>query len=125
MCVRCPPRLNASCPVLRQLRFGRDNVLTSAMGASEARALLVARLPTVRHLNGADVSKKERVESEKRYIRIALAKLASGPREPCFKCASNSLEWLSQITRVSQERRIHSLRETLKRDDHRGDPNSY
>ena len=70
--------LVASCPKLGKLRFGRDNAVTASLGASEARALLVARLPTVRHLNGADVSRKERVEAEKRYVRIATAQVAGG-----------------------------------------------
>ena len=59
--------LALSCPQLTRLRFGRDNAVTSALGASEARALLVARLATVRLLNGAEVSRRERTEAEKIY----------------------------------------------------------
>ncbi|CAH0363984.1 unnamed protein product [Pelagomonas calceolata] len=73
--------LALSCPQLTRLRFGRDNAVTSALGASEARALLVARLATVRLLNGAEVSRRERTEAEKRYIRIAKAKIEQGGSE--------------------------------------------
>jgi len=67
--------LGVSCPLLTRLRFGRDNDIVKTLGASEARALLVARLATVRLLNGAEVSRRERQEAEKRYIRIARAQI--------------------------------------------------
>ena len=74
--------LNAACPLLKRLRFGRDNALTASLGASEARALLVARLPTVVHLNGASVSRKERAEAEKRYVRVAVAQISADRATP-------------------------------------------
>ena len=74
--------LSAACPELRRLRFGRDNAVTAKLGQSEARALLVARVPALTHLNGADVGPKERREAEKRYVRVACAELASGAAKP-------------------------------------------
>ena len=57
------------------------------------------------------------------YADEALQNVRVRAAQGCFKCTS-TLECLSQITRVSQEPRIHSLRETLKRGDHpeSGDP---
>lgn len=69
--------LNGTAPSLRRLRFGRDNEIVAPLAASEARALLVARLPTIVHINGASVSRKERTEAEKRYVRVAAARVAA------------------------------------------------
>ena len=65
--------LTRSCPALRRLRFGHDNPVVRSLGPSEARAFLIARLPGILQLNGADISKKERRDSEKRFLRVSLA----------------------------------------------------
>ncbi|KAJ8598489.1 hypothetical protein CTAYLR_001349 [Chrysophaeum taylorii] len=57
----------------KRLRLGNDNPLSRDLGPSENRAFVIARLPTLLNLNGADVSLKERVEAEKRFLRVAIA----------------------------------------------------
>lgn len=55
-------------PKLVSLRF-TNNPLTRGMGQSEVRQLLIARVAGLTRLNGAEISKKERVEAEKSYVR--------------------------------------------------------
>lgn len=55
-------------PALHALRF-TNNPVTRGMGQSEARQLLVARVALLTRVNGAEVSKRERVEAEKSYVR--------------------------------------------------------
>ena len=74
--------LNCCCPKLERLRFGHDNPVVRCLGPSEARAFLIARVPGLVQVNGADVSKKERVDAEKRYLRVALAHQALQERRP-------------------------------------------
>ncbi|KAJ1457701.1 hypothetical protein M885DRAFT_514727 [Pelagophyceae sp. CCMP2097] len=64
--------LGAAFPRLQRMRFA-DNPVTKQLGASQSRAFVLARVASLRHLNGADVSAKERAEAEKRYVRFALA----------------------------------------------------
>ncbi len=52
---------------LRSLRF-RNNPLTIQLGTGESRASLIGRLATLCSLNGSTISKKERIEAERRYV---------------------------------------------------------
>eukprot|EP00814_Leptocylindrus_danicus_P019299 CAMPEP_0116015104 /NCGR_PEP_ID=MMETSP0321-20121206/6645_1 /TAXON_ID=163516 /ORGANISM="Leptocylindrus danicus var. danicus, Strain B650" /LENGTH=581 /DNA_ID=CAMNT_0003484825 /DNA_START=41 /DNA_END=1786 /DNA_ORIENTATION=+ len=56
------------------LRF-RNNPVTSTLGASESRSSLIARLCNLNFLNSSPVSAKERIEAERRYIRIVAREL--------------------------------------------------
>jgi len=55
-------------PRLVALRF-TNNPLTKTMGQSEVRQILIGRLRRLTRLNGAEISKKERVDAEKSYLR--------------------------------------------------------
>jgi hypothetical protein len=46
------------------------------MGQSEARQLLIARVPTLTRVNGAEVSVRERADAEKSYIRRVARELS-------------------------------------------------
>ena len=52
---------------LQSLRF-RNNPLTNQLGTGEARASLIGRLAALCSLNGSTISKKERIEAERRYV---------------------------------------------------------
>ena len=54
--------------ILTSLRFSNSPV-TSKMGGSEARAVIVARVSRCHFLNASTVSAKERNEAEKMYLR--------------------------------------------------------
>jgi hypothetical protein len=56
---------------LKSVRF-RNNPVTADMGASEARSMVIARLPTLEYLNASVVSVKERMDSERRYVQNVL-----------------------------------------------------
>jgi len=62
-------------PSLSSLRF-TSNPLTKGMGQSEARQLLIARVPTLTRVNGAEVSVRERADAEKSYIRRVARELS-------------------------------------------------
>jgi hypothetical protein len=68
---------------LTNLRLSNNPVLhfTSIGGRVEC----VARVPSLRHLNGADISSHERVDCEIRYLRYAMQRIvdlgAAGPAE--------------------------------------------
>ena len=51
-------------PSLASLRFGKSPI-TSVMGGSEARSVVIARVGRLDYLNGSVVREKERVEAEK------------------------------------------------------------
>ena len=55
-------------PSLTSLRFA-SNPLTKGLGQGEARQLLIAHVPTLTRVNGAEVSVRERVDAEMSYIR--------------------------------------------------------
>eukprot|EP00520_Triparma_pacifica_P017840 CAMPEP_0118652108 /NCGR_PEP_ID=MMETSP0785-20121206/11140_1 /TAXON_ID=91992 /ORGANISM="Bolidomonas pacifica, Strain CCMP 1866" /LENGTH=589 /DNA_ID=CAMNT_0006544599 /DNA_START=78 /DNA_END=1845 /DNA_ORIENTATION=+ len=57
-----------SYPSLRALRFN-NCPLTSTMGGSEARGIVIARVEKVEFLNASVVTKKERGDAEKIYVR--------------------------------------------------------
>ena len=63
------PELDALLPLpaLLSLKF-RKTLLTSTMGAAEARYLTIARLPALQVLNSTTISKKERIDAERRYV---------------------------------------------------------
>lgn len=61
-------------PNLYSLRF-RNNPITSDMGAGEARAITIARMGRLEHLNASFVSNRERTESERRYVRSVAREL--------------------------------------------------
>lgn len=63
-------------PALVSLRF-TNNPLVRTMGQSEARQLLIARVAGLTRLNGAEVSKKERAEAEKSYVRRVMRAMAA------------------------------------------------
>eukprot|EP00816_Leptocylindrus_hargravesii_P007979 CAMPEP_0196821740 /NCGR_PEP_ID=MMETSP1362-20130617/80696_1 /TAXON_ID=163516 /ORGANISM="Leptocylindrus danicus, Strain CCMP1856" /LENGTH=611 /DNA_ID=CAMNT_0042201059 /DNA_START=71 /DNA_END=1906 /DNA_ORIENTATION=+ len=56
------------------LRF-RNNPVTSTLGASESRNSLIAILYNLNFLNSSPISVKERIEAERRYIRIVAREL--------------------------------------------------
>lgn len=56
-------------PTLKSLRF-RNNPVTSTLGAGEARAIIIARLPQIESLNASPISTKERMEAERRYVSL-------------------------------------------------------
>lgn len=60
--------LNMKIPTLKSLRF-RNNPLTQNMGSRESRAIIIARLEHLNYLNASPISEKERVESERMYVR--------------------------------------------------------
>lgn len=62
-------------PCLSGLRF-TNNPLTRDLGQSEVRQLIIARLKGLTRVNGAEVSKKERVEAEKSFLRRVTRELA-------------------------------------------------
>jgi hypothetical protein len=57
----------AQLPNLKGLRF-RKCPLTNEIGSGEARAGTIARLPQIELLNASDISEKERLEAERRYV---------------------------------------------------------
>ncbi|CAM9383954.1 unnamed protein product [Chrysoparadoxa australica] len=61
-------------PALTNLRFAACP-LSSQMSSTEARAIILGRLPKLRRVNGSDVSSKERVEAEKTYLRMVLREM--------------------------------------------------
>ena len=63
-------------PSLVGLRF-TNNPVTRGMGQSEARQLIVARVSALTRLNGAEVSKRERAEAEKSYVRRVARELTN------------------------------------------------
>lgn len=52
---------------LKSLRF-RNCPLTNDIGSGEARAGTIARMPQIEALNASNISDKERVEAERRYV---------------------------------------------------------
>ncbi|DAZ95188.1 TPA: hypothetical protein N0F65_013033 [Lagenidium giganteum] len=62
-------------PQLESLRFMR-NPLTAAMGAGEARMIIIARTNTVSVFNGSDIRERERAEAEQMYLKRVLHELA-------------------------------------------------
>jgi tubulin-specific chaperone E len=52
---------------LNTLRF-RKSPLTDDIGSGEARAGTIARLPRLKVLNASQISEKERIEAERRYV---------------------------------------------------------
>ena len=64
-------------PHLTSLRF-RNNPVTSNMGAGEARAIIIARIggSKLLYLNASIISDRERVESERRYVRNVASQLS-------------------------------------------------
>jgi len=63
-------------PSLSSLRF-RNNPVTQKMGAGEARSIIIARIPHLTFLNASPITQKERIESERRYIRFVAAQITS------------------------------------------------
>jgi len=61
-------------PKLRSFRF-RNVPLTLNIGAGEARASTIARLPQIERLNASLITKRERTESERRYVSNASREL--------------------------------------------------
>lgn len=61
---------------IKSLRF-RKCPLTNHIGSGEARAGTIARLPQIEVLNASDISHKERVESERRYISSVAKEISS------------------------------------------------
>jgi tubulin-specific chaperone E len=57
----------SSLPSLRSLSL-RNTPLTALIGASEARFIIIARLPNLEMVNSSPISVKERAEAEKRYV---------------------------------------------------------
>jgi hypothetical protein len=66
-----------SLATVKSLRL-KNTPLTSTMGQGEVRFLSVARIPGLEYFNASVVSKKERVEAERRYVSL-VANLLSKP----------------------------------------------
>ncbi len=76
-------------PSMRALRFGNCPV-TSKLGASEARAVVIARVSKLDFLNASVVTEKERGEAEKMYVRrvareLSVAKAGAAKEEDVLK----------------------------------------
>ncbi|GMI30349.1 hypothetical protein TeGR_g3091, partial [Tetraparma gracilis] len=69
-----------SFPALSSLRFA-NSPLTAPLGGSEARTVIIARVPGITFLNASTVSEKERSESEKMYLRRVTRQLQVGENE--------------------------------------------
>jgi len=92
--------LNTNFPKLLRLRFGNDHPLVTNIGPSETRAFLIARLPNLIQLNGADIKPKERIEAEKRYLRVALAHQLENRQKHNFGLDQNiAITRLDELTR--------------------------
>ena len=63
-----------SLPRLTSLRC-QSTPLTSTMGQGEARASFIARIPSLKQLNGSTITIKERFEAEKRYVSFVTRRL--------------------------------------------------
>lgn len=59
---------------LKSLRF-RKSPLTDTIGTGEARAGTIARVPQIQSLNASQISDKERLEAERRYVSVASREL--------------------------------------------------
>ena len=59
---------------LQSLRF-RKSPLTDSIGTGEARAGTIARLPQITSLNLSQISEKERLEAERRYVSFVSREL--------------------------------------------------
>jgi len=64
----------AQVPNLKLLRF-RKCPLTDAIGTGEARAGTIARIPLIEQLNASQITPKERLEAERRYVSTASREL--------------------------------------------------
>merc|ERR1712227_1020936 len=63
-------------PSLSCLRLS-NNPLLKGMTQGEARTIILGRVKNIRRLNGAAVNQKERIESEKAYLRKILREMKS------------------------------------------------
>ncbi len=59
---------------LKSLRF-RKSPLTDTIGTGEARSGTIARVPQIEYLNASQISEKERLEAERRYVSTASREL--------------------------------------------------
>ncbi len=59
---------------LESLRF-RKCPLTDSIGTGEARAGTIARIPQIKYLNSSQISEKERLEAERRYVSVVSREL--------------------------------------------------
>ena len=75
-------------PALTCLRLS-NNPLLKGMTQGEARTVILGRVKNIRRLNGAAVNQKERLESEKAYLRKILREMKS------VKACSSSTSWSS------------------------------
>jgi hypothetical protein len=58
-------------PLLKSLRL-RSCPLTNKLGPESSRSMLIARFPQLNMVNASNVSEKERVEAERRYVSVIL-----------------------------------------------------
>ncbi|KDO27510.1 hypothetical protein SPRG_06777 [Saprolegnia parasitica CBS 223.65] len=67
-------------PSLELLRFAK-NPLIAALGAGEARMIIVARCARLVAFNGSEIRAKERIDAEQMYLKRILHELASFPSD--------------------------------------------
>ena len=76
---------------LTTLRF-RKCPLTDAIGTGEARAGTIARIPQITHLNASQITEKERIESERRYVSVVSREMLKDFNESDSNAASSERE---------------------------------
>ncbi|RVW33183.1 Tubulin-folding cofactor E [Vitis vinifera] len=69
-----------SFPMLKDIRLSENPVADPGRGGIP-RFVLIARLSKVEILNGSEVSRRERKESEIRYVRLVISKMHGNPEE--------------------------------------------
>ncbi|KAK0574922.1 hypothetical protein LWI29_030971 [Acer saccharum] len=67
-------------PDLRDIRLS-DNPIADPGRGGIPRFVIIARLAKIEILNGSEISRRERKESEIRYVRIVMSKLPDNPEE--------------------------------------------
>ncbi|KAG5177088.1 putative beta-tubulin folding cofactor E [Tribonema minus] len=78
---------------LRSLRFGACP-LTANMSAAEARAIVIARLPSIHKVNGSPVGPRERVEAERAYLRMVAREATAAMQDKATRD-----QWPAQLQR--------------------------
>ncbi|KAK2635452.1 hypothetical protein Ddye_030244 [Dipteronia dyeriana] len=84
-------------PDLRDIRLS-DNPIADPGRGGIPRFVIIARLAKIEILNGSEISRRERKESEIRYVRIVMSKLQDNPEE---------IKWLHP--RFGELKNIHGI----------------
>ncbi len=89
---------------LQSLRL-KSTPITSTLGQGEVRFLCIARIPTLRYLNGSVVSPKERIEAERRYVTMVAQLLVKLERQRQMgeECNSSNCSFEQQTSQLLLE----------------------